>query len=85
MGEVGRGLLFGQTVDKIVHDDVGHPDVFAGAMVEMIAADREPVAVTTKKKDMQIGTSQADPGSQRYGTAVDEMGAVRVDEIGKAG
>ena len=54
MGEVGRRLLFGQTVDKIIHDDVGHPNIFAGAMVEMIAADREPVAVATKKKDVQI-------------------------------
>ena len=47
-------------------------------MVKMIPADREPVAVTTKKKDVQIGTSQADTGSQRYGAAVDEMRAVEL-------
>ncbi len=34
-GRGGRGLLFGQAIDEVVHDDVGQVDVLARAVVEM--------------------------------------------------
>jgi len=73
----GRRLLFGQAVDKIIHDDIGYPDVFAGAVIEMIAANRKPVPIAAEKKDVKIRSSQTDPGSQRDGAPVNEVGAMR--------
>ena len=82
-GRRRRGLLFGQAIDKIVHDEVGHVDVLARAVIEMVAADGETVTVAAKQKDMEIGPGQADPGSKGDGAAVNEVRAVTVDEIGK--
>ena len=45
---------------------------------------REAVAVAAEQEDVQIGPGEADAGGQRDGAAVDEVGAVAVDEIGKA-
>src|SRR5258707_15298777 len=56
-GRSRRGLLLGQTVHKVVHDHVRQPDILPGAVVEMISADREAVAITPEKENMQIGTS----------------------------
>lgn len=38
-GRRGRRLLFCETVNKIVHDNVGHPDILSRTVIEMIAAD----------------------------------------------
>ncbi len=56
----GRGLLLRQAIDKVVHDDVGHVDVLARAVIEMVAADGEAVAVAAEEKDVQVGPGQAD-------------------------
>ncbi len=50
----------------------------------MVAADGEAVAVAAEQKDVQIGPGQADATGERDGTSMDEVGAVAVDEIGKA-
>src|SRR5947199_175149 len=78
-----RGLLFGQAIDEVVHDEIDHVDVLARAVIEMVATDGEAVAVAAKQKDMEIGSGQADAGGERDGAAVNEVGAVAVDEIGK--
>ena len=75
------GLLLGQAIDEVIHDDVGELDVFAGGVVEVIAADGETVAVTAEDEDMHIRTAQRDAGGKRQGTAMNEMDAVRVHEI----
>ena len=80
----GRGLLLRQAIDQVVHDDVGHVDVLARAVIEMIAADGEAVAVAAEHKDVQIGPGEADAAGERHGAAVDEMRAVAVDEIREA-
>src|SRR5205814_3286766 len=79
----GRGLLFGQAIDEVVHDEIDHVDVLARAVIEMVAANGETVTVAAKQKDMEIGSGQADAGSERDGATVNEVGAVAVDEIGK--
>ena len=79
-----RGLLLRQAIDEIVHDEVGHVDVLARAVIEMVAADGEAVAVAAEEKDVQVGPGQADAGGERDGAAVNEMRAVAVHEIGKA-
>src|SRR5204863_3794697 len=78
-----RGLLFGQAIDEVVHDEIGHVDVLARAVIDMIAADGETVAVAAKEEDVQVRPGQADAGRERDGTAVNVMRAVAVDEIGK--
>ena len=83
-GRRRRGLLFGQAIDEVVHDEIGHVDVLARAVIDMVPADRETVAVATEEEDVEIGPGQADPGSERDGAAVDVVHAVAVDEIRKA-
>ncbi len=83
-GRRGRGLLFGQAIDEVVHDEVDQVDVLARAVIEMVAADGETVAVAAEQKDVEIGPGQTDAARERDGAAVNEMGAVAVDEIGKA-
>ena len=50
----------------------------------MVAADGEAVAVAAEQKDVEVGASEADAAGQRDGSAMDEMGAVAIDEIGEA-
>src|SRR5205807_2490366 len=44
----------------------------------------ETVAVAAKEEDVQVGPGQADAAGERDGATVNEVGAVAVDEIGKA-
>src|SRR5205814_9626039 len=80
----GRGLLFGQAINEVVHGEIGHVDVLARAMIEMVAADGETVSVAPEEEDVQVGPGQADAGRERDGAAVNVMRAVAVDEIRKA-
>jgi hypothetical protein len=83
-GRRRRGLLFGQAIDEVVHDEISHVDVLARAVIEMVAANGEPVAVAAKEEDVQVRPGQADPGGERDGAAVNVMRAVAIDEIRKA-
>ena len=49
-----RGLLLGQAVDEVVHDDIGQPEVLAAGVVEMIPPYGEAIAITAKYEDMQV-------------------------------
>ncbi len=80
----GRSLLLRQTVDEVVHDDIGHAEVLAAGMIEMVAANGKTVAIAAKHEHVQIVTAQADSRSERQRAAVDEVAAVRIDEIRKA-
>src|SRR5437762_215731 len=82
-GRGRRGLLFGQAIDEVVHDEIDHVDVLPRPMIEMVAADGKTVTVAPKQEDMQVGSGQADAGSKGNGAAVNEMRAVAVYEIGK--
>src|SRR2546425_974085 len=83
-GRRGRGLFLRQAIDKVVHDEIGHVDVLARAVIEMVAADGETVAIAAEEKDVEVGTGQADAGGKWDGAAVNVVRAVAVDEIGKA-
>src|SRR5207249_9909771 len=83
-GRRRRGLLFGQAIDKVVHDEIGHVDVLARAVIDVVAADGETVAVATEQEDVEIGPGEADAGRERDGAAVDVVHAVAVDEVRKA-
>ena len=59
-GRGGRSLFLRQAIDEVVHDEISHVDVFAAAVIDMITADGESIAVATEQKHMQIGPGQAD-------------------------
>ena len=84
-GRSGGGLLLGQTINRIVHDDIRHARIFTRRVDEVITADGEAIAVTAKHKNMQIIAAEADTGGKRQGAAVNIVTAVRVDEVGEAG
>src|SRR4029077_5303527 len=73
-----------QAIDEVVHDEIGHVNVLARAVIEMIAADGEPVAVAAEQKHMEVGPGEANAGCERNGATVNVVDAVAVDEIGKA-
>ncbi len=52
-------------------------------MIEMIAANRESVAVTAKNEHMQIGPRERDAAGEGQGTSMDIMCAMSLNEIGE--
>src|SRR5205823_10623656 len=72
-GRRGRGLLFGQAIDEVVHDEVDEIDVLARAVIEMVAANGETVAVAAEQKDVEIRPGQTDTAGERNGATVNEM------------
>ena len=83
-GSGWRGLVFGEAVDEIVHDDVGKIDVLPGGVVEVVAPDGESVAVTTKHENVEVRTREGDAGCKRKGTTVNEVDAVGIHEVWEA-
>ena len=79
-----RGLFLRQAIDEVVHDEVGHVDVLARAVIEMIAADGESVAVTSEQEHVEIRPGETNAGGERNGAAMNEVRAVAIDEIRKA-
>jgi hypothetical protein len=77
-------LFLRQAVNEVVHDEISHVDVFATAVIDMIAPDGEPIAVAAEQKHMQIGPSEADARREWDGAAMNVMRAVAIDEIRKA-
>ncbi len=53
-------------------------------MLEVVAADGEAVAVAAEEEDVEVGAREADAAGERDGAAVDEVGAVAIDEIREA-
>ena len=78
----GRGGLFlGQAVHVVIHHHVGEVHVFAGAMVEVIAADGEGIAVAAEDKHIQILPRERDAGGKGQRAAVDIVRAVGLHKI----
>src|SRR3954447_21798342 len=78
-----RSLFLRQSVDEVVHDEIRQVDVLTGAVIEMIAADGESVAVAAEQEHVEIGPGETDAARKRHCAAVNEVRAVAVDEIRK--
>ena len=50
----GRGLFLGQSIDKVVHDDVGEVHILASRVIEVIAANGKGITIPTEHKSVQI-------------------------------
>src|SRR5215472_16832222 len=83
-GGRGRSLFLRQAVDEVVHDEIGHVDVHARAVIEMVAADGESVAVAAEKEYVEVGPGEADATGEWYRAAVNKMCPMAVDEIREA-
>ena len=76
-------LVLRQTVDKVVHDDVGEVDVLPRGVIEVVAPDGEAVAITAEDEDVLVGAAQGDSGCKGQGPSVNEVYPVRIDEVGE--
>ena len=79
----GRVLPFRQPVDAVVEQDDFQIDIAAQRMHEMIAADRQGVAVAGDHPDHEIGPADFQAGGHGGRPAVNRMDSVSVHVIGK--
>jgi hypothetical protein len=71
-----RGLALGHAIDLVVHHDVGQVDVAPAGMQEVVAADREAVAVAAGDQHREVGTRQLQAGGHRQGAAMHAVEAI---------
>src|SRR5207302_1378735 len=81
----GRDLTGGETVDLVVHHDVGEIDVAAHDVDEVVAADAEAVAVAAGDYDLEAVVAELRPGRDRQRAPVQRVHAVGVDVAGQVG
>ena len=60
IGEVGE-FVFGQSIDKVVHDDVGEVHILASRVIEVIAANGKGITIPTEHKSVQIRAESDTP------------------------
>ena len=77
-------LLLRQAVNLVVHDHVGHLDVLARRVREVVTTDGEGVTITTEDEHVQVRAAQGDTAGERQGAAMDEVRTVRLYEVGEA-
>ena len=79
-----RGLALGQPVDAVVEHDHVDVDVAAHRVDDVVAADRERVAVAGDDPDHQVRPRGLEPGRERRRAAVDRVEAERVHVVRQA-
>ena len=76
-----RGLSFGQPVDAVVEDDVGHVDVAAAAVDEVAGADAIPVTIAAHRDHGQLVVGQLGTGRHRQRAPMEGVQPVGVDVV----
>ena len=79
-----RVLPLRQAVDPVVEEEDLQVHVAAERVDEVVAADRERVAVAGHDPDRQIGPRDREPGRDRRCATVDRMHPVRLHVVGEA-
>ena len=79
----GRVLALGETVDAVVEEQDDHLDVAADRVHQVVAADRQAIAVTSDHPDIEVGAGDAEAGGDGRGAAVDGVEAVGVHVDGE--
>ncbi|GBD46432.1 hypothetical protein HRbin41_01259 [bacterium HR41] len=80
----GRVLALGEPVDLVVEQQDLDRHVAAESVDQMVAADREPVAVAGDNPHRQVGAGRGDAGRDRRCAPVDRVDAVGVDVVDEA-
>ena len=81
----GRVLALGQPVDLVVEQQDGEVHVAAQRVDQVVATDRQHVAVTTHHPHVEVGAGDGQPGGHRRCPAVDAVHAVGVHVVREAG
>ena len=79
-----RVLALGQPVDLVVEQQDLDRHVAAQRVDQVVAADRQGVAVAGHDPDREVGARQREPGGERRRAAVDAVDAVGVHVVGEA-
>ena len=79
--DVGRVLALRQPVDPVVEEQDRDVDVPAQRVDQVVAADRERVAVARHDPDGEVGPGGREPGRDRGRAPVDRVQAVRLDVV----
>ena len=80
----GGVLALGEPVDPVVEQQDLQVHVAAHRVDQVVAADRERVAVTGDHPDREVLARGREPGRDRRGAAVDRVHAVGVEVVGEA-
>ena len=80
----GRILALGEAVNAVVEQHDVDIEVAADGVHQVVAADRQAVAVAGDDPHVQIGPHRLQPGRHRRGPAVDRVHAVRVHVVREA-
>ena len=79
----GGVLTLGQAVDAVVEQQDRHVHVTAQRVDQVVATDRERVAVTGDDPHRQVGARGRDAGRDRRRTSVDRVHAVGLEVVGE--
>ena len=79
----GRVLALGQAVDPVVEQDDLEIEVAADGVHQVVAADRQAVAVAGDDPDLQVGPHALQAGGDGRRPAVDAVDAVGVHVVRK--
>ncbi len=79
-----RVLAFRQAVDLVVEQQDLEADVAAQRVQQVVAADRQAVAVAGDDPDVELGVRELEPRRDRRRAAVDRMEAVGLEVVRKA-
>ena len=80
----GRVLALGQAVDPVVEQQDRQVDVAAQGVDQVVAADRQAVAVAGDDPHVEVGAGDGDAGGDRRGATVDRVHPVGVHVVREA-
>ena len=79
-----RVLPLGKTINTVIEEQDIDVDITSKCMQEMVATNRQGVAVTGGDPDLQIGPGAFEAGSQRGGTSVNRVNSISIHVIREA-
>ena len=83
----GGGLAGRQSVDLVVHDDIGEVQVAAHGVHEVAQTDAVTVAIPAGDHHVHVLVGELDPGSHGHGPAMQAVDAIGMDvarQVGRA-
>ena len=79
-----RVLAFGEAVDAVVEQQDLQVEIAADDVEQVVAADRQAVAIAGHNPHRKLGVRDLDTGRECGGAAVDRVEAIGVHVVGEA-